>query len=152
MIRGDSGRATPHLEACFNLAREHGMQQPLLAAAYCLAWARWRAGLEKAEAQAAQMRDVRAQIREEPLLLFDPLYAKLLADVEMGAGRAESALDVVNEAISEAEQTGQSWFDAELYRARGELLLQCGRPETTASEAAFQHAIDVARKATDPSF
>jgi hypothetical protein len=40
MIRRDSGRATPHWEACFNLAREHGMQQPLLISAYGLAWVR----------------------------------------------------------------------------------------------------------------
>ena len=152
MIRGDSGRATPHLEASFNLAREHGMQLPLLTAAYGLAWARWRAGVEKAEAQAAQMRDGRAQIRKSHYIFLDPLYAKLLADVEAGAGRAESALDVVNEAISEAEQTGQSWFDAELYRARGELLLQCRRPETTAPEAAFKRAIDVARRQQTRAF
>jgi class 3 adenylate cyclase/predicted ATPase len=152
MIRGDSGRATPHLEAGFNLAREHGMQQPLLVATYGLAWARWRAGTEKADAQAAQMRDGRAQIRKGHYLLFDPLYAKLLADVEMGAGRADSALEVVNEAISEAEQTGQSWFDAELYRARGELLLQCGRPETVDSEAAFKHAVDVAGRQQTRAF
>jgi predicted ATPase len=152
MIRGDSGRATPHLEASFNLAREHGMQLPLLTAAYGLAWARWRAGVEKAEAQAAQMRDGRAQIRKSHYIFLDPLYAKLLADVEAGAGRAESALDVVNEAISEAEQTGQSWFDAELYRARGELLLQCRRPETTAAEAAFKRAIDVARRQQTRAF
>jgi tetratricopeptide (TPR) repeat protein len=84
-------------------------------------------------------------------LIFDPLYAKLLADVEMAAGRAESALDVVNETISEAEQTGQSWFDAELYRTRGELLLRCGRLETSASEA-FKHAIDVARRQQTRAF
>jgi tetratricopeptide (TPR) repeat protein len=152
MIRGDSGRATPHLEASLNLAREHGMQLPLLTAAYGLAWARWRAGVEKAEAQAAQMRDRRAQIRKSHYIFLDPLYAKLLADVEAGAGCAESALDVVNEAISEAEQTGQSWFDAELYRARGELLLQCRRPETTAAEAAFKRAIDVARRQQTRAF
>jgi tetratricopeptide (TPR) repeat protein len=152
MIRGDSGRATPHWEACFNLAREHGMQQPLLISAYGLAWVRWRTGVEKAEAQAAKMRDLRAQIREGHYLLFNPLYAKLLADVETGAGRAESALNLVNETVSEAEQTGQSWFDAELYRARGELLLQCGRPETTASEAAFKHAIDVTRRQQTRAF
>src|SRR5262249_28339356 len=127
MIRGDSGGAMPHLEASVNLAQEHGMQVPLLSAAYGLAWARWGTSIETAEVQAAQMRHVRAQIRESHYLLFDPLYAKLLADVELGAGRAESALEVINEAISEAERTGQSWFDAELYRARGELLLQCGR-------------------------
>ena len=146
MIRGDSGGATLHLEACFNLAREHGMQLPRLTAAYGLAWARWRSGAEKPEAQAAQMRDIRAQIRKSHYILFDPLYAKLLADVEMGAGRGETALDVVNEAISEAEETRQSWLDAELYRMRGDLLLRCGRPETTASEVAFKAAIDIAQR------
>ena len=98
------------------------------------------------------MRDLRAQIREGHYLLFNPLYAKLLADVETGAGHAELALNLVNETVSEAEQTGQSWFDAELYRARGELLLQCGRPETTASEAAFKHAIDVTRRQQTRAF
>ena len=128
------------------------MHQPLLSAAFGLAWARWRAGLEKAEAKAAQMRDVRAQIRKGHYLLFDPLCAKLLADVETAAGHAESALDAVNEAISESEQTGQNWFDAELYRTRGELLLQRGQPKTTASEAAFKHAIDVARRQQTRAF
>jgi predicted ATPase len=139
MMRGDSGRATLHLEASFNLAQEHGMQQPLLSAAFGLAWARWHAGLEKAEAQVAQMRDVRTRIRKGHYLLFDPLYAKLLADVETGAGHAGSALDVVNEAISESEQTGQSWFDAELYRARGELLqTRCGDDKSAARIARWR--------------
>ena len=151
MIRGDSGRATPHLEASFNLAREHGMQLPLLTAAYGLAWARWHAGVEKGGVQ-AQMRDGRALIRKSHYIFLDPLYAKLLADVEGGTGLAELALDVVNEAISEAEQTGQSWFNAELYRARGELLLQRRRPEATAAEAAFKCAIDVARRQQTRTF
>ena len=129
MIRGDSGRATPHWEACFNLAQEHGMKQPLLISAYGLAWVRWRTGVEKAEAQAAKMRDLRAQIREGHYLLFNPLYAKLLADVETGAGRAESALNLINETVSEVEQTGQSWFDAELYRARGEPFSSAAGPK-----------------------
>ena len=34
MMRGDSARAMPHLQASFNMAREHGMQLPLLTAAY----------------------------------------------------------------------------------------------------------------------
>jgi predicted ATPase len=105
-----------------------------------------------AKAQAVQMRDARAQIHKSHYKLFHPMYAKLLADVELGAGRVEAAFDLVNKAISEAVQTGQSWFDAELYRARGELLLQCGRPETTASGAAFKHAIDVTRRQRTRAF
>ena len=123
MMRGDSARAMPHLQASFNMAREHGMQLPLLTAAYGLAWARWHAGIGEAGA-AAEMRDRRALLRKIHYRLFDPLYAKLLADVEAGTGNVQSALDVVSEALSDAEQTGQSWFNAELHRTRGELLLQ----------------------------
>ena len=95
MMRGDSARAMPHLQASFNLAREHGMQLPLLTAAYGLAWARWHAGVGDTGA-VAEMRDRRELLSKIQYRLYDPLYAKLLAEVEAGAGHTESALDVVN--------------------------------------------------------
>ena len=127
------------------------MQLPLVTAAYGLAWARWHAGVGDTGA-VAEMRDRRELLRKMQYRLYDPLYAKLLAEVEAGAGHIESALDVVNEAISEAERTGQRWFDAELYRTRGEIILQCRRPETTASEAAFKRAVDVTRRQQTRAF
>jgi tetratricopeptide (TPR) repeat protein len=144
MMRGDSARAMPHLQASFNMAREHGMQLPLLTAAYGLAWARWHAGIGDAGA-AAEMRDRRAALRKIQYRLFDPLYAKLLADVEAGTGNVESALEVVSEALSDAEQSGQSWFNAELYRTRGELLLQCHPVDPATGKTALKRAIEVAR-------
>jgi len=91
------------------------------------------------------MRDRRALLRKIRYRLFDPLYAKLLADVEAGTGNVKSALDVVSEALSDAEQTGQSWFNAELHRTRGELLLQCHPVDTASAETALKRAIHVAR-------
>ena len=145
MMRGDSAQAMPHLQASFNMAREHGMQLPLLTAAYGLAWARWHAGIGDAGA-AAEMRDRRALLHKIHYRLFDPLYAKLLADVEAGTGNVTSALAVVNEALSAAEQNGQSWFNAELHRTRGELLLRCQPADTAAAEAALKRAIQIARR------
>ena len=144
MMRGDSARAMPHLQASFNMAREHGMQLPLLTAAYGLAWARWHAGIGDAGA-AAEMRDRRAALRKIQYRLFDPLYAKLLADVEAGTGNVKSALDVVSEALSDTEQSGQSWFNAELHRTRGEFLLQRHPVDIAAAETALKRAIEVAR-------
>ena len=126
------------------MAREHGMQLPLLTAAYGLAWARWHAGIGDAGA-AAEMRDRRALLRKIQYRLFDPLYAKLLADVEAGRGNVESALEVVSEALSDVEQTGQSWFNAELHRTRGELLLRCRPIDTATCETALKRAIHLAR-------
>jgi predicted ATPase len=151
MVRGDSARAMPHLQASFNMAREHGMQLPLITAAYGLAWARWHAGIGDAGA-AAEMRDRRAALRKIQYRLFDPLYAKLLADVEAGTGNVKSALDVVSEALSDAEQTGQSWFNAELHRTQGELLLQFHPVDTAAAEVALKRAIHVARTQQARSF
>jgi predicted ATPase len=144
MIRHDSARAMPHLEASFNLARDHGMQLPLLTAAYGLAWARWHAGLKDAGV-VAEMRERRAQIRKIHYFFLDPLYAKLLADVEAGAGNGKPALDIIDETLSEAEKTGQTWYNAELHRRRGELLLKNQPTDAAAAETSFKTAINIAR-------
>lgn len=38
--------------------------------------------------------------------------------------QAGEGLTVLTEALEVAEKTGQQWYDAELYRLKGELLLQ----------------------------
>jgi len=47
--------------------------------------------------------------------------------------------------LAAIEQTGQHWFDAEVHRARGELLLKLRRPDVAAAESAFMRAIEIAR-------
>jgi predicted ATPase len=151
MMRGDSRRAIPHLEAGLSLAREHGMRLPLLTATFGLAWARWHAGLGDTRA-AVEMRERRELIRGSHYRFLEPLYAKLLADVEAGTGQIERALDTVDSALSDADQTGQKWFDAELHRVRGELLLERGPADAVAAEASLLRAIEVARSQQTRSF
>ena len=50
------------------------------------------------------MRERRAQIHNIHYFFLDPLYAKLLADVEAGAGNVKLALEIVDETLSEAEK------------------------------------------------
>jgi class 3 adenylate cyclase/tetratricopeptide (TPR) repeat protein len=151
LMRGDSRRAGPHLEASLSLAREHGMQLPLLTSSYCLSWVRWHAGIVGAEA-AEEMLERRALIRKQHYRYLEPLYAKLLADVQSGPGRVESALDTVDEALADVEETGQHWFDSELHRARGELLLKSESPNIEAAEQAFARSMEVARSQHARSF
>jgi predicted ATPase len=151
MIRGDGRRAIPHLEASLSLAREHGMQLPLLTSTFGLAWARWHAGLGEAGA-AVEMRERRGLIRSSHYRFLEPLYAKLLADVEAGTGQAERALDTVDNALFDADETGQKWYDAELHRVRGELLLERSPADAAAVEATFVRAIELARNQQTRSF
>jgi len=69
-------------------------------------------------------------------------------------GQPEGGLADLEEALTLIEKTGERYYEAELHRQRGELLLrreakshpaQGGREQDEA-EACFQHALDVARQ------
>jgi predicted ATPase len=77
--------------------------------------------------------------------LFGPLTGTLLAEREAQAGRVEAALATLDAQLAAIEQTGQRWFDAEVHRVRGELLVKLRRPDVAAAESALIRAIEIAR-------
>src|SRR5262249_5566946 len=54
--------------------------------------------------------------------------------------------------IAVIEQTGERWFEAEVHRVRGELLLKLRRPDVAAAESAFMRAIEIARSQQTRTF
>jgi len=60
------------------------------------------------------------------------------------ARRAEEGLAAIDEALSEALAHSEHWWDAELHRLRGELLLMRGS-DATDVEAEFLRAIEIAQ-------
>lgn len=73
-----------------------------------------------------------------------PYYLALLAQAYGKAGRVEEGLAAIDEAFSEAHAHNEHWWDAELYRLRGEFLLMHGS-DASDVEAAFFHAIEIAQ-------
>ena len=73
-----------------------------------------------------------------------PYYLALLAQVCEKAGRVEEGLACIDEALSEARTHNERWWDAELHRLRGELLVLHGA-DASDVEAAFLRAIEIAR-------
>jgi predicted ATPase len=59
---------------------------------------------------------------------------------------------VVSEALTEVEQTGIRYYEAELHRLRGELLLTLGVADEREAEACFRRAIDIASQQQAKSF
>ena len=60
-------------------------------------------------------------------------------------GQPEAGLTVLAEALTLADKTGERWYEPEIYRLQGALLLQQSPDNHTEAHACFQHALDVAR-------
>jgi predicted ATPase len=83
-----------------------------------------------------------------------PHFLTLLAEASGLLGQPEGGLAALEEALTLMEQTGERYYEAELHRQRGELLLRReakshaaqGSREQHAAETCFQHALDVARQ------
>jgi class 3 adenylate cyclase/tetratricopeptide (TPR) repeat protein len=72
------------------------------------------------------------------------LYLGHLASAHASLGRHEIGLDLIEEAITEAEVTQERFFAAELYRLRGTILKALGN--THEAEAGFRRALTIARE------
>ena len=84
--------------------------------------------------------------------LFAPLTGTLLAEREGEAGRVEIGLTTLDAQLAASEQTGQRWFDSEMQRMRGELLLKRTPPDFAAAGSTFMRAIEIARSQQTRTF
>jgi predicted ATPase len=71
-------------------------------------------------------------------------YVSLLASGCEIAGQTEEAVIQLDEALEIVERTGERWFEAELYRYKGQLLLRQGRSE--AAEQLYREALGIAQE------
>ena len=98
------------------------------------------------EAGIAQVRQGIAAWRATGAALFVPYFCTLLAEVCAHLGHIENGLQALAEAHTLMEQQEERWWEAEISRLRGVLLLrQPGTPQAEA-EAWLQRALDVARR------
>ena len=83
-------------------------------------------------------------MRETGSAVWEPYFLGLLADLSAQDGQVEAGLATLDEALA-AQATGQRLVEAELYRLRGSLVLQMGRPQAEV-ETWLRRALDVARR------
>ena len=77
--------------------------------------------------------------------LARPYWLALLAEAHGIMGEPEAGLTALAEALTLADTTGERWYEPELYRLQGELLLQQSSDNAAEAETCFHQALDVAR-------
>jgi predicted ATPase len=117
-------------------------------------WAAWGTSLRgwalamqgQGEAGVAQVRQGIAAWRATGAAMLIPYFCTVLADVADHLGRTADCFQALAEAHTLVKQHEERWWEAEIYRLRGVLLLrQPGTPWAEA-EAWLQRALDVARR------
>ena len=74
---------------------------------------------------------------------YYPYFLALLAEASAWIGQTTEGLAALAEAL--AKSTAR-WWEVELYRLRGELLLQQTATQPEEAEVCFQQALDIARR------
>ena len=131
-------------EAAVALSTEQGFLLWVAVGTILRGWALAMQG--QGEEGMAQVRQGIAAWRATGAAVIVPYFCTLLADVCAHLGHTEDGLQALAEAHTLVEQHEERFWEAEVYRLRGVLLLrQTGTPQAEA-EACFQQALDVARR------
>jgi predicted ATPase len=85
-------------------------------------------------------------------VLFQPYFLALLAEAHGTMGQPEAGLTALAEALTLVDSRGERFYEAELYRLKGKLLLQQSLDNQAEAETCFQQAISIARSQQAKSF
>ena len=135
--RGD-GRAThQQVEALWTLATEQGFPGCIANATVFRGWLLTQDGHGKEGI--ARMRE-----RWDSLGRTRYHFAALLGDAYGNEGQIKEGLSEVNQALTTMVKTGERFYEPELHRIKGELLLRQARPKEKQADNCFRKSIRVA--------
>jgi predicted ATPase len=75
-----------------------------------------------------------------------------LADVCARAKRPEAGQLAIAEALAFGDESGERWWEADLYRLKGELLLTLSTDNRAEADARFHRALEIARQQSAKAF
>jgi len=101
--------------------------------------------LREGKASLAEMQTGIAIWRELGLLYLLPPQEAALAEAEAAAGEIDAGLKRLEDALAELESTKQRWYEAEIHRIHGEILLKSNTDDTAAGKKTLQIAIAIAK-------
>jgi predicted ATPase len=142
-FRREERCAQERAEAASSLATEQGFPYFMALSSLLYAWALAQHG--QAREGLEQLRQGLRAMRATGAELWRPYWLALLADAHGTMGQPETGLTMLTEALTLVDTTGERWYESELHRLKGELLLAQSPDNHAEAETCFQQAISTAR-------
>jgi adenylate cyclase len=130
-------------EAVISLAKDQGFPYWMAVGALMCGWALAHQGQGKEGVE--QMTQGLRAYRATGAVALQPYFLALLAEAHGTLRQSEAGLTVLTEALTRVDTTGERWYESEIYRLQGELLLQQTLDNQVKAESCFCHALDLAR-------
>ncbi|MGH9201748.1 MAG: hypothetical protein ACRD2A_11000, partial [Vicinamibacterales bacterium] len=73
-------------------------------------------------------------------------FLALLAEMHGKTGAVEEGLQALRQALAHMQETDERYYEAEVLRLNGDLLLQRDQSDVSSAEGCFRQAIEVARR------
>jgi DNA-binding winged helix-turn-helix (wHTH) protein/predicted ATPase len=140
-------RAQEWAEAAMTVSRTQGFPFFLAWSTVLQGWALAEQGQE--EAGMTQLHQGLAAWRATGAELTRPYMLAILAEMYGKSAQATAGLKILDEALAAVDRTAEHWWEAELYRLKGELLQQVaddGKQTMWTPEACLQQALVIARR------
>ena len=143
-FRRDREEAYRHAEAATRISREQGFPLWLGVGLILQGWA-CVTRLQPAE-QIAAMHEGMAIYRATDAALFLPHFLTLLAETYGVANQPDAGLRFLDEARTVMDSTQERYYEAEVHRVQGTLVLAQAADQHALAETCFQHALAIARR------
>jgi class 3 adenylate cyclase/predicted ATPase len=149
-FRREVRAAQEYAESAISLATEQGFPFWRVHGAVLRGWALVQQGQAKEGIE--QLNEGLRAYRATGAETARPNYLALLAEAYGIQGESEEGLALLTEALTLVDTTGAQWYAPELYRLKGELLLQQNSDNHTEATSCFQHAISIAQNQSAKSW
>jgi class 3 adenylate cyclase/predicted ATPase len=148
--RREARAADEAAEGVIALCAEHGFPDWLAIATSLHGWAMAEQGCN--EEGIAQIQEGVAASRARGEEMYRPHFLCLLAEACREAGRFDDGLVALTEALAAADEHENRYYEAEMHRLKGELLLKQDDSNVAEAQSCFQRAIEIARNQNAKSF
>lgn len=151
-VRGKVDEVRTDADATLAVASEHGFPLWLSWARILRCWARvetehrMAAGGENGHIRrlATELTAAVSAYEDTGSQIFLPYWLALAAQARRRSGETEEALSLLARALEVSEANDERWWEAELWRIRGELLLEGCPRQAPEAESCFQRALATA--------
>jgi class 3 adenylate cyclase/predicted ATPase len=150
LLRREVPRAREQVEVALALCTEDGFPLWTAMAVILLGWIEAQEG--QVEEGTERIRKGLDDLRATGTGLFGPSFLALLAEAHERAGLPERGLCRLEQALAMTRRNGERFFESEIRRLTGVMMMQLPGSGTGDAEASYHEALEVARRQRTKSF